>query len=841
MKSLSRHKNIWSDLRNLIRVVGNRARDPTQIIIIAAFIAYVVTWTYIGVAKFYSLNSSVYDLGISMQTAYTVMRYNTSVGSLISFLLTRNGLSILMTPIALAKSYPFMIAIQSTLVGAAVFPIYGISILNRFKKSESLMIAASYLIFFPLSGLVWFDFHYQMFFVFFFLLAYYLYKKNKLKLSIAAFLFSGFCRYPFMIFPLLFSLTLLMEMALSGSFRHKEIDKRKFYFSLVLLIAAVVVIVAGYILNGGISSVPLHTGNSNNPFQDMNIKLLTIFILFAPLLFIPFFSHRSVILSIPFLYLLFTSNSGAYTYPMLLRRQYSSGIVPFLYLGLIEGLNNIHILHSKFKSSKIKLKYSATLPKASRNNALGQTKKSRAKLTFDRVAVTCILGCLVAASFFFQPYGPLNQMTGNNFHLNAVTNINMSIFNSLENVLSIIPANESHVLIQNNIVEALPGPIGRIVLVPQYNVGPNISEADILNNSFPTLEGNIVGRTPIDYAIADVNNQNTLLQFGNSHFPNMIEMCQLLLSSHLYGIRAEENNIVLIQRGYVGPTTFMPFHETYSAMMFHSQSGRIKSKWLQVTDPPAGTNLWYGPYTNPFVDYLSLSPGIYNATFEIAGSNNSSNNAIQLIVAFDSGRAIVNSTMLRGNETNGPGSLSTITLGFSINNIISGLEFDAVSNGWNGTVYLGEVRLTQVGTLPACAIGGVPGMIGVTPPAGTSINATSHLGNYSAKNMIDLNLNTAWISANYSAGITLNFPSVQRIRGIDIALGSYPSSDFVITIRAFDKGWATEYNGNRFIIGGGQVFNLVILTFKITNCTKLEIYCASSQSLIRVNELTLIP
>lgn len=675
-------------------------RVPLSAIVVASYIVFISAWSYIGISKFYSLSATVYDLGISMQSAYFLAGHYGSMNSLIGFFLTRNGLAFLLIPVALTKDYPLMIVVQASVVGAAAFPIYGISLSKGASDFEATILATSYLIFFPLSGLLWFDFHYQMFFVLLFLSAYYFYKKRMFKISGALFLLAGLCRYPFMIFPFIFSVILLAEILLARYSQHRQAGKPLLLFSTTLMVVSLLFLVAGYILIGGVSKVSLHTGASMDPFLDLNIKLLTIVILYAPLLFVPFFSYRAMILSLPFLYLVFTSNTGTYTYPSLLHTQYSVGIVPFLYIGFMEGLSHTHRLTAAIISLTIRFKRRMLKHSNGDISKLRSGGTRRRGYASSKRATLAVLLILAVSSIFMQPYGPMNYLTGESFHFEFATNVNMSVFNSLESVLSLIPSNESHVLIQNNIVEALPGPVGATLLVPQYDVGPNITYANIANNSFPTAEGNAVGTTPINFAVADINNQNTLLQYGKPAFPNMLGICRMLLSSHFYGIRAEENGIILLQRGYDGAVTYVPFVGDYHATEFLTQDGIHRSGLLQLHNPVAGTTVWFGPFADPYAAYLSLVPGVYTVSLSVGSVNASLTSAMYMAVLTDGGNVVLNSTVIHGAELAGLSSSTSINIDFTVGNMASGIEFQGVSLGWNGTVVLNNVQLKQISTIP---------------------------------------------------------------------------------------------------------------------------------------------
>ncbi|MDG6999188.1 MAG: hypothetical protein JRN15_08750, partial [Nitrososphaerota archaeon] len=279
----------------------------------------------------------------------------------------------------------------------------------------------------------------------------------------------------------------------------------------------------------------------------------------------------------------------------------------------------------------------------------------------------------------------------------------------------------------------------------------------------------------------------------------------------------------------------------YPAMQFQSHGGTYTSGIFQLTDIRAGTIMWQGPNNNPFVQYLSLLPGIYSATFNIAGNSTSQNNVIYLAVTTDQGRIVLNSTIVHPNEITGSVSPTTIVVNFYVNNMISGLALVISSGGWNGTVSFFGAQVRQIATIPNSAVGGVTGMIGITPPVGTLAIANSTLNSFLPQNAIDSNLNTAWISSTNEARLTLYFPTSEEIEGVCMALGSVPSSFFNITVKPFSYGLEGVYQNTSFITGGNSGFTIIVIAFPATYCKKLELLCQSAVSLIRINEITLIP
>ena len=159
------------DIYTLI-LMNKIIKNKYNILLFIIFIIYSITWSYITIMRYYSLNAYIYDLGLYQQELWLV--YNTH-WSFISFLwnLLFRGTMFIFFPISFFNSYPLTLTFQTVLLAIAIFPIYGIG--RHFLKSNlaALIISSSYLIYFPLAGVNWFDVHNQAFFIPLFLFAYY--------------------------------------------------------------------------------------------------------------------------------------------------------------------------------------------------------------------------------------------------------------------------------------------------------------------------------------------------------------------------------------------------------------------------------------------------------------------------------------------------------------------------------------------------------------------------------------------------------------------------------------------------------------------------------------------
>ncbi|MGC9079655.1 MAG: DUF2079 domain-containing protein, partial [Nanopusillaceae archaeon] len=154
-------------------MLTNLKSNKIKIILIIGFISYAITWSYISLMRYYSLNANIQDLGIFLQGLYDTAHLPLS-GILNQ--LASNGAFVLLLPFYFLKiRTQALLVFQSIWLALAVFPLYGIA--KHYLKDEipSLLISLSWLIYFPLAGINWFDVHRQAFFPTLFILSYYFY------------------------------------------------------------------------------------------------------------------------------------------------------------------------------------------------------------------------------------------------------------------------------------------------------------------------------------------------------------------------------------------------------------------------------------------------------------------------------------------------------------------------------------------------------------------------------------------------------------------------------------------------------------------------------------------
>ena len=163
---------------------------------------------------------------------------------------------------------------------------------------------------------------------------------------------------------------------------------------LCLLLLMVIWTLLGFLMFGLASTIP----HSSISYYAVSVvspwsRTVVILLFLAPLLFIPVLRVRWIILVVPAFYLFMFSSYAWYTYPQVFQGQYVAGVVPFLFLGLIDYL---------------------ALPNK-RGNGMKKTITFKVKL-FKRHStskpIIAVLAILLFLNIFFAPFSPLNNQYG---------------------------------------------------------------------------------------------------------------------------------------------------------------------------------------------------------------------------------------------------------------------------------------------------------------------------------------------------------------------------------------------------------------------------------------------
>lgn len=588
----------------LTKFFGSVSKDKSLLIVILGFILYTVYFSYVTILKFYALNSSVFDLGLFMETLWSV--YHTS-WTPISFLisLSNQGLRFVFFPFAIVGSFPLLLAFQSFMLGVGVFPIYGIAKME-FRKTYSVLISLGYLLFFPLAGINLFDVHFQAFFIPFFLLAHYFYLKKKFILSAIFLFFSGITKLPYLVYPIMYIIIILIKDYRKQPVSKYSTIKYNKVFSILLIILIVLIIIGTYYIGLGYeTNRVISSNNSISYIYDFQARIVTFMYLFAPFLFLPFLSKKWAIFTIPFLLILFTShNANYYNSSSLFTLQYSSAILPFLFLGLIDSpVKDFEKLYSYIRK-KITTKFLNSF----------FYNLSKIKTPFFVFLI------IASLAFVYQPYGPFNGNSTIPHHIAQETNVNYTLYNDLNELIGLIPKNDPYVMFQNNMPQVLPRPL-------DYNHTPLLGHFFTANLSLLNKYSNV----RIDYILIDPYS-SWFTYSPNSQFPGTKVIYQKILNTSNFGILAQISGLTLFKRNYTGQEIiFKPIFINVPATDFYNASSGNPSLYSTGYNKIKSEAIFNR--TLFFGDMKTLMPGEYLITYhlEIFGNNTIPTLKLQII------------------------------------------------------------------------------------------------------------------------------------------------------------------------------------------------------------------
>lgn len=511
------------------------------LILLILTILYTLIWSILGIEKILSLNAYVWDLGINSQRGWDIIRYNQGF---IEYLHTFFDSSIvfLLAPLTSSGNFFAMIVFQAGSIAIIGPAFYSISRIKGLTRIHSLLVSSVFYLYFPTDGIMWFDFHYQIFFFPLFVFAYLSYISKYYRASVLLFLLSGMVRYPYSIFPLMFSVFEIISLGINKNLNSKD-TRKQLWTLLCILLLNFLMILGGFILFGRTLTLP-HLETSLYTVTNITIlnRVVIVLIFLSPLIFLPLLSPRWFIFTIPGFYLIFSSSYFWYSYPSIFQGQYVTGFVPFLILGFIEGMIKLENLSSKQRVIFFKGHFwKSTLTKGNQ--------------------LRIVLVILILFNIVFAPFGPLNSYSTDNFNFHNNTDFNLQKYNELNTMIKMIPANATYVAYQNNIPEMLPRslPSGGMILIGGYlGAFDSFNLTNAIENNWPVIFNNKTYEIPINYAIADASNPNFYLQ-GNSTY----KLIQTMVESGKYSILGEGYGLILLKRGYIKTMqTFVPINYT---------------------------------------------------------------------------------------------------------------------------------------------------------------------------------------------------------------------------------------------------------------------------------------
>lgn len=669
---------------------GVPLKDPYLLAVLAGVGLYSWYWSQLTIDRFYAMHAAVYDLGAFMQQSwlFTQPQIFSPAGYVAAVF--AHPVQAILSPLAVINSYPLILSLQSVALGAGAVPLYVIARQALSFRPASLLISGSYLLYSPMAGVNWFDAHFIAFFIPLFLSGYAFYiHKHWTTAGILLFL-AATSEYPTVLFVVLFPGTLVAQGLVDSRLLHREWDRAARRFALILLAATAAYFVYQflYLGNFNISSawqafiVTGHTPQQVGSPINLENRLIVVALLLGPVLFLPLFSWRWLILIAPFLGLIFFSEFFEYGYPYILQTQYPAVFVPFAFLGAIYALALL---------PRLRRAHSSEPPPGQEHPPRHTFPGRRGRALPTALAISILVSSTLFATAF-QPYGPFNSSTADTFNLGTNTLVNQTYFNEVQSAIGLVPRDTPYLLFQNDMPTALPRTLSysQTPLVTGIDDWQNVSAYDAEQNSFPLLTPlNELVNARINYLV-DAPYSWGFTEQGAAPNNSMFHFVRSLYESGKYGVLGEVAGNLVLERGYVGePILYQAYRDTIpaSSMWQEQPLGPSGIPVVSVSNLTA-SHAWDGPF-------IFLSPGWYTANFSLMTTDNSHSNYVTLFAMADHGGTVFTATNLSGSNFSQVNQWETFQLRFYVNDTYQYVAFPGLTVSWNGTLSLRWIKLSQ--------------------------------------------------------------------------------------------------------------------------------------------------
>jgi uncharacterized membrane protein len=654
--------------------------DKWALRLIPAVAVYVVVWSWITILKFYALHATVFDLGLEMEQLWKFVHPYGFTATAYVLTALNQPFQFLLSPLSLPLSYPFLLVVQSLGLASGAFAVYGISRSVLKNGADAYCLSLAYLLYFPLGGVNWFDFHAQAFFIPLFLWGFFCSITRRYRLAFVLFMLAAGTTYSYVLLVVLFSALTVFELALRRVWFKETPEAREWKFTVVLLFASLAFFLYQFVFNTYLLGVSF---SQNADIVAGSIPILdrveVIALLLFPMLFLPAFAPKWLAMLLPFSYLELTSAAGSFNLSGIFQIQLTALAIPFVCIGTIYGIRTLRRLRTG-REAPADPQTRARRPLY----RLVRRSSSTARLAMGVLVIT------IGFAAVFQPYGPLNGCCGDNFGISAATDANSTYFAQYSQLLSLIPTDTPYVLFQNSMPSVLPRPLANsgAPFVTGFTPWINVTSSDVTNNQFPLewVPGKLL-HTPLNFAISDPNNK----WYSTGGNVSMYSFFTLMYQSGFYGLVGEASGMTVLSRGYTGSLEYYePFSETISPTTFCTGGTMAPLTGpLLVRSNLTEQAAWSSP------DF-SLSPGTYRIGFSLMTSQTTPNNSLSLVVlGNDTGAFIANQSVTGRNFTR-PNAWTTVNLTVRLTTAADQLQFLAWATDWRGTISLRSISVKEV-------------------------------------------------------------------------------------------------------------------------------------------------
>lgn len=349
-------------------------RDASEIIVYLAILVYTAVFSYFTILKYDSFRAYAWDLGIFNQALWTTVRDGKLFYQTVELFINPSGnffgshfspILFLVLPVyAVFPAPQTLLAFQSLILALGAFPLYFFTRDSLHHRTAGVAFSIAYLMYPPLHGVNWFDFHVQAFLPLLFFCAMYFLQKEKWLPFFASIALSLWVaeNVPIVVVFIGLYCFWLYRKEVVNSVKHRSLnDKRVVVPFLVVGTALAWMAFALWVQNTYFPINPAYTsfykavdnysvlGLKGDPLTlpiyailnpgrtlgalvyDAYLKLLYIILLFGPLYFLSFRSNITAI-TLAWLVPVFLSNYAPY---YLIGAHFPAYVISFIFLGAI--------------------------------------------------------------------------------------------------------------------------------------------------------------------------------------------------------------------------------------------------------------------------------------------------------------------------------------------------------------------------------------------------------------------------------------------------------------------------------------------------------------------------
>lgn len=519
------------NVKNILRWLTNKLslKDKAQYLVIFCIAIYAVFFSYYTIAKHYSFHTSAWDLGGYEQILWSTIHHRklfwgfpdpTNNPTGYYFGVHFSPILFLVLPIyAIFQVTETLLVLQSFVLALAALPLYWLARDELDSKIAGIIFVLVYLLYPPLHGVNWFDFHIQTFLPVTFLLTFYYFKKEKwtkyfifliLALSVSE------AVPPIVVFMGLYGLWSNRRSIFLRSTRTKItvfFENKAIFYSIVSIALGIIWFIVAleviHLINPPLpftmwekfgTSLPSVILNIlSNPLRAVGIaftppetKFFYIVGLLAPVMFLSLLDPPSLLIATPWIVASMISSIPAYYTPV--GFQYPTYITPFIFISAIYGVKHLTMMGKTINLDRSKLLSSS----------------------LKRILVTMLVVSIIC-SITLSPIGIGRQKPQITFHDEM-----------LNDVIELIPPSAS-VSTQNNIFPHLSRRLNAYPY-PMSGVEYLLVDTRSIWYSIPTPHHLLSGNIP----------------------PTFGELISELASNGSIGLLCAGDGIYLFKKGYVG-------------------------------------------------------------------------------------------------------------------------------------------------------------------------------------------------------------------------------------------------------------------------------------------------